>query len=33
VAEGTPQFDQNYLVASSGEDGVIKLWNMYDSEF
>lgn len=27
------QFDQNYMIASSGKDGVIKLWNMYDSEF
>jgi WD40 repeat protein len=27
------EFDQNYLVATSGKDGIIKLWNLYDSEF
>jgi len=27
------EFDQNYLIATAGKDGVIKLWNMYDSEF
>lgn len=26
-------FDQNYLVASSGQDGVIKLWSMFDLDF
>lgn len=28
------QFDQNYIIASSGgQDGIIKLWNMFDQEF
>ncbi len=26
-------FDQNYMIGSTGRDGIIKLWNMYDSEF
>eukprot|EP00347_Sterkiella_histriomuscorum_P023802 403333335 len=27
------QFDQNYMIASGGKDGIIKLWNMFDCEF
>lgn len=29
---GLYEFDQNYLIGSSGKDGVIKVWNMYDLE-
>lgn len=25
-------FDQNYLVGSTGRDGMVKLWNMYDMD-
>ena len=27
------EFDQNYAIATASKDGVIKIWNMYDSEF
>ena len=26
------EFDQNYLVGSTGKDGVVKVWNMFDLE-
>ena len=29
---GYYEFDQNYLVGSSGKDGCVKVWNMYDLE-
>jgi WD40 repeat protein len=29
---GLYEFDQNYMVGTSGTDGVIKVWNMYDLE-
>ena len=29
---GLYEFDQNYLIGSSGKDGMIKVWNMYDLE-
>ena len=29
---GLYEFDQNYVVASSAQDGVIKVWNMFDLE-
>lgn len=29
---GLYEFDQNYLVGSSGTDGIIKVWNLYDME-
>jgi hypothetical protein len=31
-ASGMYEFDQNYMVASAGKDGVIKVWNMFDLE-
>lgn len=29
---GLYEFDQNYVIASAGKDGVIKVWNMFDLE-
>lgn len=26
------EFDKNYLVGSTGHDGVVKVWNMFDLE-
>lgn len=26
------EFDQNYLIGSTGKDGVVKVWQMFDLE-